>query len=276
MLFCNFLGSLLFSRSGPGYWVLLMIIHAKNVHKSFGSNQVLRGLDLEVTKGESLVILGGSGSGKSVFLRHLVGLIQPDQGEIMVDGVDINRLSRKELFRFRQRFGMSFQDGALFDSLSAFENIAFPIRRWERGIKDKELRSRVNECLEMVGMPKVANLMPSEMSGGMKRRIGFARAIALRPKILLFDEPTTGLDPIMTSVLNMVIQSLNEHLNTTTITITHDLTSARTIADRVAMLFQGKVILDAESHDFFQSDHEVVRQFVEGRPEGPATEALRK
>ena len=252
------------------------MIQVNGIHKSFGDNHVLRGLDLEVAKGESLVILGGSGSGKSVLLRHLVGLMVPDQGSIVVDSQDIHGLSRKELFRFRRRFGMSFQDGALFDSLSAFENVAFPIRRWERGIKEKALKERVRECLAMVGMPSVGDLMPSEMSGGMKRRIGFARAIALRPKILLFDEPTTGLDPIMTSVLNNVIKSLNEQLHTTTITITHDLSSARTIADRVAMLFQGKVILDAESGAFFQSENELVRQFVEGRPEGPATDGLRK
>lgn len=253
-----------------------MLIKVEALDKSFGKNHVLRGLDLEVRRGESLVILGGSGTGKSVLLRHLVGLYKPDSGTITVDGVDVNQLSRKKLYAFRRRFGMSFQEGALFDSMNAFDNIAFPIRRMERGLTAKEVSRRVDECLDLVGMPSVGHLMPSQMSGGMRRRIGFARSIALRPEILLFDEPTTGLDPIMTSVLNNVIQQLGEQLHTTTITITHDLTSAQTIADRVAMLYLGRVILIDESDAFFQSEDEVVRQFVEGRAEGPATEALLK
>ena len=253
-----------------------MSIQAIDLFKSFGENHVLRGLNLQVGQGESVVILGGSGSGKSVFMRHMVGLYQPDKGQVLVDGVDIHQLSRKELFQFRRRFGMSFQEGALFDSLSAYENVAFPIRRWHRGIREKDLRLRVEECLEIVGLPRVGDLMPSQMSGGMRRRVGFARAIALKPEILMFDEPTTGLDPIMTSVLNGVIRSLCDQLHTTTITITHDLSSAKTIADRVAMLYQGQVILEAASKDFFASDNEIVRQFVEGRAEGPATEAMLK
>ncbi len=253
-----------------------MIIKVRGLHKTFGNNHVLRGLDLDVRKGDSLVILGGSGSGKSVLLRHLVGLYTPDAGSIVVDDVDIHSLSRKALFTFRRRFGMSFQDGALFDSLNAFENVAFPIRRWERSLGEAEIRKRVEECLERVGLPSVGPLMPNQLSGGMRRRIGFARAIALKPEILLFDEPTTGLDPIMTSVLNNIIGSLRDQLHVTTITITHDITSAKTIADSVAMLFKGQVIQASDSQTFFASDHEVVRQFLEGRAEGPATEALIK
>ncbi len=253
-----------------------MLIEVNALNKSFGKNHVLRGLDLGIRRGESLVILGGSGTGKSVLLRHLVGLIKPDTGTVEVDGVDVNQLSRKKLYQFRRRFGMSFQEGALFDSMSAFENVAFPIRRMERNLTQKEVKKRVEECLDMVGMPTVGHLMPSEMSGGMRRRVGFARSIALKPEILLFDEPTTGLDPIMTSVINDVIRGLSVQLHTTTITITHDLTSARTIADRVAMLYLGKVILVDESNAFFSSENEVVRQFVEGRAHGPATDSLLK
>ncbi len=253
-----------------------MLIEVNALNKSFGKNHVLRGLDLGIRRGESLVILGGSGTGKSVLLRHLVGLIKPDTGTVEVDGVDVNQLSRKKLYQFRRRFGMSFQEGALFDSMSAFENVAFPIRRMERNLTQKEVKKRVEECLDMVGMPTVGHLMPSEMSGGMRRRVGFARSIALKPEILLFDEPTTGLDPIMTSVINDVIRGLSVQLHTTTITITHDLTSARTIADRVAMLYLGKVILVDESNAFFSSENEVVRQFVEGRAQGPATDSLLK
>lgn len=253
-----------------------MLIEVNALNKSFGKNHVLRGLDLGIRRGESLVILGGSGTGKSVLLRHLVGLIKPDTGTVEVDGVDVNQLSRKKLYQFRRRFGMSFQEGALFDSMSAFENVAFPIRRMERNLTKKEVKKRVEECLDMVGMPTVGHLMPSEMSGGMRRRVGFARSIALKPEILLFDEPTTGLDPIMTSVINDVIRGLSVQLHTTTITITHDLTSARTIADRVAMLYLGKVILVDESNAFFSSENEVVRQFVEGRAQGPATDSLLK
>jgi len=253
-----------------------MFIQADGLHKSFDSNHVLRGIDLHAEQGDSLVILGGSGAGKSVLLRCLIGLIKPDSGRVTVDGVDLATLSKKELYRFRRRFGMSFQDAALFDSLSAFENVAFPLRRMERDMSERDVRARVEECLDLVGMPNVGKLMPSELSGGMRRRIGFARAIALKPQILLFDEPTTGLDPIMTSVLNDVIVALREELHATTVSITHDLRSARRIASRLAMLFQGEVIHQDENPRFFETDNPIVRQFIEGRAEGPATEALYK
>ena len=252
------------------------MIKIQSLHKSFGGNKVLQGLSLDVEKGESLVILGGSGAGKSVLLRHLVALLRPDSGTVVVDNTDIFELSAKKLYQFRRRFGMAFQEGALFDSMSAFDNVAFPIRRAERHLKESDVRKRVEECLDLVGMPSIGKLMPSQMSGGMRRRVGFARSIALKPEILLFDEPTTGLDPIMTSVINNVIQALNHQLHTTTITITHDLSSARSIADRVAMLYRGEVVLVDEMEPFFESNHEIVRQFVEGRAEGPATESLFK
>ncbi len=251
-------------------------IQIRQLHKSFGSNHVLRGVDLEVEKGESLVILGGSGAGKSVFLRHLAGLAVADTGRVLVDGQDLGQLSRAEMYRYRRRLGMSFQEGALFDSMSVFENIAFPMRRMRRNMSRDEVRRGVAACLEIVGMPTVGDLMPSQLSGGMRRRVGFARAIALEPEILLFDEPTTGLDPIMTTIVSDVISGMREKLKATTITITHDISSARKIATRVAMLFKGRVIHHDAREAFFNSDQPIVRQFIQGEADGPATDALLK
>ncbi len=252
------------------------MIAVTDLHKAFGTNQVLRGIDLAIERGDSLVILGGSGAGKSVLLRHLCGIYLGDRGQVSVDGINLAALDKRQLMAFRCRIGMCFQEGALFDSLSAFENVAFPIRRHHRKLREAEVRDRVQECLEMVGMPTVGKLMPSQMSGGMRRRVGFARAIALKPELLLFDEPTTGLDPIMTSVLGDIILRLREQLNTTTITITHDIQSARKIATQIAMLFRGKVIHTDRNPAFFEADEPVLRQFLEGRSEGPATEGLFK
>lgn len=253
-----------------------MFIRVDDLHKAFGKNRVLRGVDLTVDKGDSLVILGGSGTGKSVFLQHVAGLMKGDQGTVHVDGVNITELDRKGLQTYRRRLGMSFQEGALFDSLTAYENVAFPLRRHQRNMSEKDVRKRVEACLEMVGMPSVGGHLPSELSGGMRRRVGFARAIALQPEILLFDEPTTGLDPILTSVLNNLIVELREQLQATTLTITHDIGSAKHIATHVAMLYQGSVIHHAPIAEFFDCENPIVQQFIEGRAEGPATEALYK
>lgn len=252
------------------------MIHIRDIHKSFGTNHVLRGLNFTVEKGDSLVVLGGSGAGKSVLLRHLCGLYIADKGSVEIDGCALKELNKKELMAFRRRIGMSFQEGALFDSMTAFENVAFPIRRHNRSLPEADVKKRVQECLEIVGMPSVADLMPNQLSGGMRRRVGFARAIALKPEILLFDEPTTGLDPIMTSVLGDVIVRLRETYQTTTITITHDIQSAKKIATRIAMLYQGQMIHMDTNPDFFNSDNGVVRQFLEGRSEGPATAGIYK
>jgi len=253
-----------------------LYLDAQGVHKSFGSNHVLRGVSLEVERGESLVILGGSGSGKSVLMRHLVGLHSPDRGQVVIDGVNLASLDRHRMREFRRKMGMTFQEGALFDSLTVFENIAFPLRRHLRDMSEKEITKRVEECLDMVGMPTVGNSLPSELSGGMRRRVGFARGIALKPEFLLFDEPTTGLDPIMTTIIGEIIINLRESLKATTVTITHDIGSAQKIATKVAMLFKGQVIYQAPTETFFESDDPIVHQFVRGEPEGPATEALLK
>ncbi len=250
------------------------LIKLEMVKKSFGDKAVLRGINLDVQRGDSMVILGGSGAGKSVLMRHIIGLMRPDSGHVFLDGLDWWQMDQRQLYETRKRFGMSFQEAALFDSLSVFENIAFPIKRHRRDWTPAKIANRVHECLDLVGMPSVADLMPNELSGGMRRRVGFARSIALEPEILLFDEPTTGLDPIMTSVLNDVIVNLREQLKITSITITHDMSSAKAISTRLAMLYKGDIVFTAEREAFFNADNGIVRQFVEGRADGPVTEGL--
>ncbi|MEM1201648.1 MAG: ABC transporter ATP-binding protein [Acidobacteriota bacterium] len=249
-------------------------IRLRGVHKAFGPKVVLDGIDLEVGVGESLVILGGSGSGKSVLFKHIVGLMQPDEGSVEIGGVDLASLDRRELIAIRTRFGMSFQEGALFDSMTVAENIAFPLRRSRR--RDRAgIQQRVDECLRMVGLEGTGAKMPSELSGGMRRRVGFARAIALEPEILLFDEPTTGLDPVMTAIVDEVILGLLKDRETTAVTITHDLKSAFRVADRVAMLYGGRIIAAGEPDAFRRIDDPRVQQFLEGRATGPLSEGVR-
>ena len=243
------------------------IIRLVDVHKSFGEHHVLRGIDLEVNQGESLVVLGGSGSGKSVLLKHVIGLLKPDHGQVVVDGTDLMTLGARDITDFRRRFGMAFQEGALFDSMSVFDNVAFPIRRQSKR-SEQEVRERVEECLTLVRLDDVEDKLPSELSGGMRRRVGFARAIAMEPKIVLFDEPTTGLDPVTTVHIDEVILELLDRLETTAITITHDMASAFRIADRLAMLYQGQIVELAEPDTFRQSQHPVVREFLDGALRG--------
>jgi phospholipid/cholesterol/gamma-HCH transport system ATP-binding protein len=221
-----------------------------------------------VEEGESLVVLGGSGTGKTVLLRNIMGLLTPDAGHVAIEGKIITQLNREELFQVRQSIGMCFQMAALFDSMTVFENVAFGLRR-HLTLTEGEVQARVEECLALVGMKGTDKLKPAELSGGMKRRVGFARAIALKPKILLFDEPTTGLDPVMTDVIGRVILDLKHELGVTTITITHDLKSAFAIADRIALLFRGECIACQAPADFQANPHPVVQQFLRGDAEGP-------
>src|SRR6478672_1785505 len=244
-------------------------LRAVDLRKSFGSKVVLDGISFSVAPGESLVIVGPSGTGKSVLLKHLIGLVRPDSGKVFVAGEDLWALSHVERTRVRKRFGMSFQEGALFDSMSVFDNIAFPLRRSRR--PPAEVRKRVRECLSIVHLPNVEGKRPSELSGGMRRRVGFARAIAHEPEILLFDEPNTGLDPIMTDIIDEVILEMKEKLDVTIVTITHHMESARKIGDRIALLFGGKLLYEAPPEEFLKSDNPAVRQFVQGSAKGPLT-----
>ena len=233
--------------------------------KSFKGKEVLRGINMEVRAGESFVIVGGSGAGKSVLLKHLIGLIHPDRGHIVVDGEDLATAPPAVCLALRRKFGMSFQEGALFDSMNVFENIAFPLRRHTK-MSEAEIGSRVSECLDLVNLDGVATKATNELSGGMRRRVGFARAIALQPEILLFDEPNTGLDPMTSAVIDSVIIGMRERLPVTMVTITHDMRSAFRIADRIAMLRGGQIVAAAPPEEFRNLPDPYIQKFLAGEP----------
>jgi phospholipid/cholesterol/gamma-HCH transport system ATP-binding protein len=246
-------------------------IRIRGLHKSFGPKVVLDGVDVDVAPAESLVIIGGSGTGKSVLLKHVIGLLKPDSGTVEVDGTAVEKLGNREITEFRRKFGMSFQEGALFDSMTVWQNVAFPLQRLKK-MSRGEIDDRVEECLTMVRLEGVGEKLPSQLSGGMRRRVGFARAVAHSPEILLFDEPTTGLDPVTTALIDDVIKDLNDRLKTTTVTITHDMESAFRIGDRIAMIYRGKIIADAPPAEFRRLDDPRVQQFIHGQAEGPLSE----
>ncbi|AUJ64362.1 ABC transporter ATP-binding protein [Aestuarium zhoushanense] len=243
------------------------MIRLTDVHKSFGSNDVLRGVDLHVPKGQSMVVIGGSGTGKSVLIKSVLGLVTPDSGMIEVDGVDVTRQPRDA---FLARFGMLFQGGALFDSLPVWQNVAFRLMRGALKRPKSEAREIAIEKLRRVGLgPDVADRLPAELSGGMQKRVSLARAIAASPEIIFFDEPTTGLDPIMSGVINDLIREIVVEMGATAITITHDMTSVRAISDRVAMLHRGKIRWEGPIADLDHSNDPYVDQFIHGRATGP-------
>lgn len=244
------------------------MISLKNVHKAFGSKEILRGVDLDVAKGESCVIIGGSGTGKSVMLKCILGLIKPDQGMISVAGEDITTTSDRDAFL--ARFGMLFQGAALFDSLPVWQNVAFRLLRGSLKRPKAEARDIAIEKLRRVGLgPDVADLFPAELSGGMQKRVGLARAIAADPEIIFFDEPTTGLDPIMAGVINELIREIVVEMGATALTITHDMTSVRAIADKVAMLHGGKIRWHGPVSEMDGADDPYLTQFITGSPDGP-------
>ena len=245
------------------------MIEIIDIKKSFGSNEVLKDVNLTVKKESSLVIIGGSGSGKSVMLKCVLGLLRPDSGSILVDGDDVTQIGLGNRKRVLQKIGMLFQGAALFDSLRIWENVAFGLIQGQ-GLDKKSAKEIAIEKLRRVGLtPDVAELAPAELSGGMQKRVGLARAIATEPEVIFFDEPTTGLDPIMADVINDLILECVEDLGATTLTITHDMASAHKIADRVAMLYQGEIIWEDDASMINHSGNEYVDQFVQGRAQGP-------
>ena len=249
------------------------MIELKNIYMAFGDHAVHEDLNLSVDTGESMVIIGRSGCGKSVLLKHIIGLLRPDSGSVFIDGEDITKVDSEEMNRVRMDFGMLFQGAALFDSLSVLENVGFRLLEYT-DMSLEDVKKRVAECLEMVGLYGVEDIHPAELSGGMKKRVGLARAISMSPKIILFDEPTTGVDPIMGDIINELIRYLHNTLKTTSITVTHDMKSAYKIADRIAMLYDKKIIAVGTPDEIKNSDNPIVKQFINGDAEGPITQNL--
>ena len=251
------------------------MIEAKKVNKSFNGHKVLDQLDLSVAKGETLVIIGRSGCGKSVFLKHIIGIMKPDEGEILVEGVNVVNLSPKEINQLRLKFGMVFQGSALFDSMTVGENVGFGLTEHTQ-LSEKAVHERVEESLELVGLKGIQNLKPAELSGGMKKRVALARAICTQPEILLYDEPTTGLDPIMADAINDLIIQMNQKLKITSLVVTHDMTSAYKIGARIAMMYHGRIIQIGAPEQIRNSTDPVVRQFITGSARGPMTDVAFK
>jgi phospholipid/cholesterol/gamma-HCH transport system ATP-binding protein len=237
-----------------------------NVHKAFGAKRVLQGFSLEVKEGETMVIIGYSGTGKSVAIKHIVGLLLPDSGTVFVDGQEVPRLSRRDLYELRAKIGYVFQFAALFDSMNIGDNVAMGLRK--RGtMTEGEIQHRVAEVLDLVDLPNVQDKFPAELSGGMRKRVGLARAIALRPSYILYDEPTTGLDPVTSAVIDELMIRMRDRLGVTSVVITHDMRSAFRVGTRIAMLYEGRVRQVGTVDEIRHSSDEIVRQFVEGRAE---------
>ena len=244
------------------------MIQLTNLHKAFGSQKVLNGLNLMVPDGQITAIIGPSGEGKSVLLRHIIGLMQPDSGQIEVDGESIIGIRRSEMNRIREKFGMLFQNAALFDSMNVFENVAFPLQEKTSFSKD-EIRSRVLSALEDVGLKNVEQKYTDELSGGMKKRVGLARALLLNPRIILFDEPTTGLDPIIKRAIHQLIKETHEKFGFTALIVSHEIPDIFDIAQNAAMLFRGEILQFGTSDEIRNSTHPVVKQFISGSLDGP-------
>jgi phospholipid/cholesterol/gamma-HCH transport system ATP-binding protein len=239
------------------------MIEVRDLKKSFGTNSVLDGVSLQIEKGESVVIIGRSGGGKSVLLKHLIGLLKPDAGEVLIEGENIVPMNERQLLRVRRKFGMLFQSAALFDSMTVAENVGFAFRR-DRSRPKEEIRQKVAEMLDMVDLPGTENKNPSELSGGMKKRVGLARAIVYEPEIVLYDEPTTGLDPIASDSIDKLILRVRDRLDVTTVVVTHDMRSARRLGQRIMMLHNQRIYATGTPDEIFNSPDPVVRQFIDG------------
>jgi phospholipid/cholesterol/gamma-HCH transport system ATP-binding protein len=244
------------------------MIEIENLHKRFDTLEVLKGVDLTIERGQCVVIIGQSGSGKSVLLKHIVRLLLPDKGRVVIDGTDILELKHSQMMRFRRKIGFLFQFGALFDSMTVGENIGFELKETLR-LRKAEIAEKVQENLALVGLSGIEDKMPSDISGGMRKRVALARAIASRPAIMLYDEPTTGLDPITADKINELIVGINRELNVTSIAVTHDMASAYKIANRIVMLYDGKFVCDNPPEEIKRTDNDIVRQFINGSSTGP-------
>ncbi|MBU0547454.1 MAG: ABC transporter ATP-binding protein [Candidatus Omnitrophica bacterium] len=249
------------------------MIEVQNLYKKFSSSRVLNDLSLNISKGQTCVIIGRSGCGKSVLLKHIIGLLKPDQGKVLVNHKEVGVLNELELSVLRSKISMVFQGGALFDSMNVAENVGFSLIEHTH-ISQKKILERVEESLVLVGLGGTGNLMPSELSGGMKKRVALARAICIRPEIILYDEPTTGIDPIAADSINELIRSLHDKLKVTSIVVTHDMKSAYHIADKIAMMYKGQIILEGTPKEIRESKNPVVHQFINGLAKGPITEAV--
>ncbi len=249
------------------------MIELTNLHKSLGQQKVLNGVNLKMDKGTTCVIIGRSGCGKSVTLKHIVGILKPDKGKVFVDGQDVGALNEKGLNVLRLKIGMVFQGGALFDSMTVGENVGFGLIEHDH-LPHKELLERIESSLAMVNLHGIGNLMPSELSGGMRKRVALARAICIKPQIILYDEPTTGVDPITADSINELIKSMHDKLEVTSIVVTHDMVSAYKIADKIAMLYQGKIIAEGSPREIQNTKNPIVHQFINGLASGPITETL--
>ena len=252
----------------------MAIIELRNLHKSFGRQRVLDGVSLSIEAGKCIVVIGASGSGKSVLLKHIVGLLQPDIGEVWFEGQRIDNLPERQLMPIRRHFGFLFQMGALFDSQTVFDNIAFPLVEHTQKTPE-EIKQIVHERLTLVGLPNLGKRMPGELSGGQRKRVALARAIALEPEVVLYDEPTTGLDPIRADVINELILKLQSQLKITSIVVTHDMASAFKVGDRIVMLHEGKIIFDGTPHDIQHTDQPIVKRFVLGEASDQELAAVR-
>jgi phospholipid/cholesterol/gamma-HCH transport system ATP-binding protein len=239
------------------------MIEVCDLHKRFGANQILNGVSFRIEKGESVVIIGRSGGGKSVLLKHLIGLIKPDSGQVLIQGQDIACLDERQMLPVRHNFGMVFQGAALFDSMTVAENVAFAFRR-DRSLSSAEISKRVAEVLDMVDLPGTEQKKPAELSGGMRKRVGLARAIIYQPQIVLYDEPTTGLDPIVSDSIDKLMMRVHNRLGVTTVVVTHDMRSARRVGQRVMLLHDKKIYASGEPDEFFGSQDPIVRRFIDG------------
>lgn len=249
------------------------MIEIREVTRSFNSHKVLDKISLKIDKGKTYVIIGRSGCGKSVLLKHIVGILKPDSGQVFIRDEDITKISAKALDALRMKMGMVFQGGALFDSLTVGENVGFGLIEYQH-LNRRELLEKIEEALCMVGLCGIVNLMPSELSGGMRKRVALARAICANPEILLYDEPTTGVDPITADSINELIKNLHDKLKVTSVVVTHDMKSAYKVADRIAMLYQGKIIAEGTPQEIQNTKHPIVHQFINGLAQGPITETL--